>query len=424
VWEVFWMTLLPATLGACLEAFDRLARVEIWPGFDPMAYPLVLHSADTVWLVGHPAPPEGFAQVGEVSGHPVTVGGSLPAIAANTAIEFGGVLCAMAAVPTDGEHPDAYARLLVHECFHAYQFGALAGRRPPAPSVFAFMSHYPESDPANNAMARIENEALAAALEGAPGAAATFAAVRRLRWMRHDERLRAYENLLEYTEGTATYSEFRAGRPVTELTEMLRTCNVGGKWAAYRRFYFTGAATALLLDRVSPGWQVRFTTESISLYDLLVDKLASPLPDGEAVLAAEGYPELLAAEERHDAERLREIEGLLAELRQGPGVAVHVRLPEAGADHVGWDPTRMLVVEPGVRLHTRWFAVSWPDGCQVEVKRLCLENRQRCLLTFRLPEPPQVSTDGSFRLAGEHVLGQAPAGTAEQTTDGWLISLM
>ncbi len=37
----------------------------------------------------------------------------------------------------------------------------------------------------------------------------------------------------------------------------LRQANVAGKWAASRRLYFTGAAIALLLDTLMPGWHSR-----------------------------------------------------------------------------------------------------------------------------------------------------------------------
>ena len=87
------------------------------------------------------------------------------------------------------------------------------------------MNHYPESDPENNAMSIVENRLLCSALrgEGAARAAARFVAVRQARHRRLEEKglgdICVYEQGSEFNEGTPTFVEVRAGKPVSEVID-------------------------------------------------------------------------------------------------------------------------------------------------------------------------------------------------------------
>lgn len=412
---------LPSTLTAALQTYDALAADPLWPGFEPRTIPLVVHSPALAYVVGHPAALAGYAAVGVVAGRIVQVGPPMPGMMANTASEVAGCLCALAGWDEQAESA-AYARLLLHEAFHVFQVQGLGSVARPD---WRTMALYPENDPVNNALARLENRLLGAALAGDPQAPAGFLAVRHLRQQRLAPAVAEYEVGQEYNEGTPTYVEVRGGLEIEALTERLLEANVGGRWASNRRFYYTGAAVALLLDRLLPGWQERFARGGLTLQGLLAEAVRSPWPAAKDVLADLEYSALLAEETAREQERLEQVRRMLEQVQAGPGILVTARIPDQSG--MGWDPRNLLVVEPGVRLHTRWSALLLPDdGGKLEVTGLALEDRNRGTLTFRVAEAPRVTAADPWTVAAPGLLVVAPAGqgSLERTTDGgWLISL-
>ncbi len=249
-------------LASAVEQAHMLASsAQLWPGWDISGTPLVLHSPEIAYIIGHPSPPEGYEETGAVADRTVFAGKRLPEMAANTARRIAGVLCALIMFPsaplTDSEE---FVRLILHECFHAYQRQGLSRVGLPDWTV---MGRYPESDPENNAMSIVENRILCSALKGERQAlaAAKFLAVRQARHRYLDEigltDIPIYEQGSEFNEGTPTYVELKAGKPLGDLIDSLEKANVAGKWAISRRFYFTGAAIALRLDALMPGWHGR-----------------------------------------------------------------------------------------------------------------------------------------------------------------------
>lgn len=406
------------------------AETMLWPGWPFDQTPLVLHGAQEAVLIGHPAPPEGYRRVGELAGRPLFQGPRLPEMAANTAAEVAGHLAALAMLPAEPlDSVDGYARLLLHEAFHVYQqTGLRAVAGAPLPMGEA-MGRYPENDPPNNAMAVVENRWLIAALGGEEGAVAAVLSVRRHRHRRLERRglgdLADYERFVEYSEGSPTYVELQAGLPLPTLTERLALCNRGGRWAAYQRFYYTGAALALLLDQRLPGWQERFAAGGVTLQGLVESVAGAALPPVSRVLEPQGFTAVLEEEERGEAERRAKIDSLLAELRSGPGVPVAIHLPPT-AGGVMWDPRSVMNIAPGARLHPTHCGASGPEGLRVEIHRLCLEERgaNGRTLTLRLPERPAGRLEaGRFRLEAPGLTIDAPSGTVEQGADGvqiWL----
>jgi len=245
----------------------------------------------------------------------------------------------------------------------------------------------------------------------------------------------AYEQGSEYNEGTPTYVEVLAGKPVADITDGLRQANVSGKWASYRRFYFTGAAIALVLDRLLPDWQDLLAQGGRTLDSILEQALAQPLsqslprplaqslpqsltqppggttlPEASAVLKDMGYEAVLAAERASEAERMAKVDSICAEITQGPGFAVEIEIPD-GAFTL-FDPTNVIVVKPGVRLHSTIVGIRGSSGIVVDVSRLCLEDSGSRTLLLRLPAPPQVISQEPFRLSGE--------GLSVAAIKGWL----
>lgn len=412
------MALAPDVRAAVERAHEIAASIALWPGFHFADLPLLLHGRAEAVLIGHPAPPAGYQPAGEVAGRPVYTGPALPEMAANTATEVAGQLSALAMMPEGPlEEVDGYARLLLHEAFHVFQQTALPldGRLDRV--ALQQMQRYPENDPVNNALAIVENQQLIAALQGEEGALGRFLSVRLHRHKRLGRtefgEMAGYEQVAEYVEGTPTYVEVRAGRPLADLCAQLERCNVGGKWAAYRRFYWTGAAQALLLDQHLPGWQEWLASGNKSLQDLLLEA-AGRLPAVGGVVKAVGFTAVLEREEQAALERRLQIEELLAQLDSGPGLRVEILLPPT-VQGILWDPTNLLNLAPGTRLHTRFCGAMGPDGLRLEIERLCKEESgpDGRRFTFRLPAAPLVEPGERFRVSAEGLRLDAPAGQVE-----------
>lgn len=91
--------------------------------------------------------------------------------------------------------------------------------------------------------------------------------------------------------------------------------------------------------------------------------------------------------------------------------------------YFSWDPTYCLVVEPGIRLHTRWFCLQDGGGIKVEFTGLALEDRVRNVVVTRLAGVPVVTGVEPFRFAGPGLRGEAPKGSLERAGDGYRIRL-
>lgn len=137
-------------LACAVERAHTLAsNIQLWPGWDPCKAPLILHSPEIAYVVGHPSPPKGYVELEPIAGRQVFAGPRQPEMAANTARSIGGALCALVIVPSEPiKDIDGFARLILHECFHAHQQQDL--QRVSLPD-WRVMGRYPESDPVNRA---------------------------------------------------------------------------------------------------------------------------------------------------------------------------------------------------------------------------------------------------------------------------------
>lgn len=398
-------------LTALQQAHQLAAGGALWPGFDLADIPIVIYDRAEALLVGHPAPPPGYEPAGTVAGRAMHRGATLPEMAANTAALVNGQLSALVSLPDAGPADEAaFVRLILHEAFHVFQQTALSAMPRMDQDSMRVMSEYPENDAANNAMAVVENQLLARALAGEDGAAAAFLAMRQHRHRRlvrlDREEVVIYEQTVEWVEGTPTYIELRAGAEREALAERLRQHSRGGQNAALRRFYDTGAAQALLLDQYAPGWQAALRSGA-TLQALLAEAVPQPWPTVNQVVVNEGFAGILEAEEQAEAQRRERIAALLRALEEGAGVRVEVHLPPQ-VTGVMWDPTNLLNIGPGRRLHTRFCGALGPGGLKVTIEALCLEEwgpgGRR--FTFRLPVMPTV-----HRGADANALADPPGAT-------------
>jgi len=198
---------------------------------------------------------------------------------------------------------ETYIGGLAHEAFHAYQGTVAPDRLAAAEFAAPLEGQYPWENEAAEQAWQAELDALYAAVTAASDdEAAQYA--RQFLALRAERRassalpanLADYERQREWLEGLAKYAELvlqrEAGRsadyaplPAIEgdpdfhayrtrerfwsqqLGEVRRMTNRSGEV----RFYYSGMAQAVLLDRFAPGWKEQAWSEGIWLEDLLAE---------------------------------------------------------------------------------------------------------------------------------------------------------
>ena len=203
---------------------------------------------------------------------------------------------------------EGYISGVAHESFHAYQ-GTIAPDRLAAAerAVLASESGYPWTDLALQEAWQTELELLAGTVREETQAETAalvqqFLAQRALRRQSAglDAALVDYERQREWLEGLARYVELEIWRqaslsqgyePVAalsddpdfsgystferrwsqEIDQMARMADDEGDG----RFYYSGMAQAVLLDRLMPGWKSRAMDEAVFLEDLLETALSA-----------------------------------------------------------------------------------------------------------------------------------------------------
>jgi hypothetical protein len=227
---------------------------------------------------------------------------------------------------------------------------------------------YPVDDVENLGRLLAEDEALARAIEAQPpadaaGWVAAALGIRRERVTRLAENVRVYETSLEMMEGTANYvARVSVGEPASRTVERLRAPRPAEeiRW----RFYDTGAALCLLLDRLSPGWQERSDREpSLTLVELMEVAL-----EGRGVAAA-AFPEAeTAGFQARAAASIADLgvrrQRLRAELGERRGGRVIVEIA-AGAEPFRvqrFDPINLMVLGAGAVAHANYLSLVVPQG--------------------------------------------------------------
>jgi hypothetical protein len=205
---------------------------------------------------------------------------------------------------------------VLHESFHVYQAQVSPARLEEAEKAHSRGKQYWQVDAAMRQAWRLEIDLLASALE-AESSQEAAALVRRFLDQRAQRRaahgaahgaahdldaaLIDYERQLEWEEGLAKYVELATwreayaatdyeplpamaddpdfGRYATfprrwsqEIGQMKRQASREGE----TRFYYTGMAQAMLLDRLLPGWQERIWANGVWLETLLAEATEQP----------------------------------------------------------------------------------------------------------------------------------------------------
>jgi hypothetical protein len=332
----------PLLLAQAAQVWSVTAAEQnpVWPGWNSSDTPMLFYlPGKQDVLVNHPKPPEGFAPYSGPLKLPfksvyVKNGPTLIEMdGQNTSRDINGVLTLVVADTISNRrqnaqvlsgNPDAQAienfltpdpmgsmGLIVHEAFHVYQ-----GRRAPDKSVSeAALSRYPSLSVENNTAFAMEANALVKALR-APGqpdtreAAMDWLALRRFRQGVLGEALTNYEEVTEFNEGLAKYTEYKlfqvleGKEPKAEMywlqgfkgfkdlqperdnllkqmVEMMSgKVNVNndpyGASPVRMRLYYSGMGLAALLDKLQVKWHDRIFDPKVSLTTLIAEALGNP----------------------------------------------------------------------------------------------------------------------------------------------------
>jgi len=379
---------LRTALRAVAKAQDLWAKDALWPETSKYPVPVALRVDDqTAYLIGHPKPPPGMKKASEAKGALKWTGHSLPPAA--TSVEVNGTPTAVVPLDMVAGHSEAEAvGLVAHEMFHALQ----AIRGFGAAENIMLLPEYPELDPRNNALGRVEGELLADALHldggvdsgvsaDQPGSrewdgAINFLAVRKLRRQSLSSSLQEYERLVEAHEGVPQLIQMLAPPLIdlgtnparTDLPFALRTLCEGGRGTNRRRFYTSGAALSLLLSRINPEWK-RQHMKGRALEDLLAEAIkfdpATASAKAESLVKNPHFEQLLAEETAAaEAERKRRQARLEALKREAPRLLVL----DLGGQAVQryFDPMNVTQAGDGVTIHERFLQLQG-DGWSLRV---------------------------------------------------------
>jgi hypothetical protein len=253
-----------------IGAFDRLAELDLWPGFDATAFPIAVYDGERTLLLRHPNPPEEFAPF-EGLDNVWFSPGRHPAMRWNSNAEIGGVRTATLLLTIEpGRSVEFEASILFHEVFHLYSKPLHPTWRPN--EVFRYS--YPMSDVDNYRRLLMEEEALARAVEAGDEAttaswAAAALAIRHERTAKLAEEHREFEIALELQEGTAVYM----GRSTLGTAgETVRLREERGPEGIRWRCYETGATVAVILDRLLPAWKTLLDEEPEITFAQLLER--------------------------------------------------------------------------------------------------------------------------------------------------------
>lgn len=199
------------------------------------------------------------------------------------------------------DNSEHYMAAVLHETFHAYTGMVTPTRLADAENVTSEENRYPWDDAALQAAWQTELDLLVEALQAeSPGATADLTRqflnqrAQRRQQAGLDQALVNYEQQREWLEGLAKYVELEIWRqaattPGYQAVDALEFDPDFEEYRTYERqwsrevaqtrrmakdegdgrFYYTGMAQAVLLDRLAPGWKKQILQDAVFLEDLL-----------------------------------------------------------------------------------------------------------------------------------------------------------
>lgn len=293
-----------AHVNLLLKAHQSDRRASVWPGFSVLDQPVLIYDeGKRSFLIAHPAPPADYQAVTSAPPAVFEKQGSIPDL--KFAFQFHRLVNGIDTFAyryTADDKPASAVSTIVHERFHVHQEKWFSAERR--------AERRSEPDAEDLALAALEQAALKSALAATDPLQSSrsirrFLAARAARYARRPDG-RAPENHEERMEGMAEYVELSLlERPEVAPTRLGMIGKISRRLAAFpeiddmekHRYYATGAAQGLLLERGGPKDWKEQVSAGAAPHDLLA--AAYPLPAAErAVLLAEaktayGYDALL-----------------------------------------------------------------------------------------------------------------------------------
>ena len=344
-----------------IAAVDRASEMKLWPEFDATAYPIAIYDGERTLLLRHPNPPDKFEPLEGHDGVWVFAG-KHPAMRWNSNAEIGGVRTATLLLTIEPGRPVKYeAHILYHEIFHLFS-------RPLHPTWTPnemWRYSYPMDDLDNYRQLLLEEEALARAVESesnelAASWAAAALAVRADRMARLSQEHQTFEIALELQEGTAVYMG-RSTIGIASDTDRLRDDRgpEGIRW----RCYETGAAFAVILDRLMPSWKKRLDAKPDITFAELLTSAVTAAEAPAASFSNEELANVAAAAEAAIADLAAERARLYEDFSRREK-KVMIRLASSGEQFYvdDFDPMAVEILEHGEALQAHMLTASHPRG--------------------------------------------------------------
>ena len=357
----------------------------VWPGFHPDTIPIafVLPGRGTLLLNWRGALPEKFEPVAGVPAAGWRNQGDLGA--ASNAMSIGGRRVAQVALATGKPiEPASLVATAFHEAFHVFERAfAKPSERFGNGENSAMIGGYPEFDVENETAFELEGKLLNAALStDSPrerrALARQFVAVRRARHQRLSADFAEFDQMSEMNEGLAEYALERAlqflaaegprawraeaSKQAASNRRMLADLNADRGLSSRIRYYRTGSAIALLLDRLGDqSWKRRLVEENLTLQDMLGSVSGLDAPAEMARTEARekfGANALQREATQRIEERKRSRMAKVDTIMSAPGVRLVLRadsLPSRQFNSCGFDPQNILQISPSLRIHSRWW---------------------------------------------------------------------
>lgn len=271
-----------------------------------------------------------------------------------------------------------------HEAFHAFQRSPKRSGKKWGYENAILIFEYQESSARNNALFSIESKILLSALQTKnkkqlKEKVRQFLTVRSFRQNELDKRFVEFEKGAEQNEGMAEYAGTKAvllgmekakskkiNVPFENLDKqifldkkfyLLNLINDIGKNVRIK-FYYTGSAQGLLLDRLMPNWKTEVQMNGKAIQNLLQDsipKKALKKNEINEILKNYKYESVLKKEEESVAERNAENLALLEKTLnlKGKKIMIDFSVVNNINNIKFFDPMNVTMVKPNVRVHTR-----------------------------------------------------------------------
>ncbi|HJQ68846.1 MAG TPA: hypothetical protein VKA70_07730 [Blastocatellia bacterium] len=372
---------------------------EIWPGFDARRYSFVMTGADA-------------------DEYTIGFGGQSKEPARKAMMSFD---------MRRYDLEDAVS-LIFHEAFHVFERDAARSGAKWRAENSMLVSEYPETSARNSALFNVESQILHSALLSADKAEAKrkareFIAVRRMRQGELEVRFVEFEKGLESNEGLAEYagvkavsaaieaaSQKRAAMPFKKIDksgyladrfERLRRITRVGRNSRLR-FYDTGAAQALLLDRLMPGWKARVQATAVAVQDLVEEAAGDASPASkqiaESALRQYGYEDVLKSEREVADRKMAERRALLDSVLNSQGRRYVIDVSALGrmGDLVSFDPMNVTMIDNQTRVHTRMLSVGREGSFKATFEQPVVEDiAGRKYVTISKADQNEIVVDGA-----------------------------